>query len=173
MGLVQKGEKVFLDTSGLVALFLKSDTNHAEVKYIWNQLRKSGCRLFTSEYVLDELLTLLLTKSSHHFACEVGQGLLNTSLMSLIYIQDEQVSAIFNKFNKYDDKQFSFTDVSSFYLMELEGIDKAVAFDEHFSQAGFTLLSLQDNADLHDYYRRRNKKTISLDQIFADRKKKH
>ena len=47
-------------------------------------------------------------------------------------------------FVKYRDKTFSFTDCSSFALMERIGITEVFAFDEHFTQYGsFVVLPLE------------------------------
>ena len=41
---------------------------------------------------------------------------------------------------KYGDKDFSFTDCTSFALMEQEAISTAFTFDKHFSQYGFQMV---------------------------------
>lgn len=40
-------------------------------------------------------------------------------------------------FERYDDKDFSFTDCVSFVVMREMGIKETFAFDEHFNQMGF------------------------------------
>ena len=40
-------------------------------------------------------------------------------------------------FEKYGDKDFSFTDCVSFVVMREMGIQEAFAFDEHFNQMRF------------------------------------
>jgi predicted nucleic acid-binding protein len=39
----------------------------------------------------------------------------------------------------YEDKAFSYTDATTFAVMERTGIKTAFAFDSHFLQFGFTL----------------------------------
>ena len=41
---------------------------------------------------------------------------------------------------RYKDKTFSYTDATSFALMERLGLEAAFAFDAHFRQYGFSLL---------------------------------
>jgi predicted nucleic acid-binding protein len=38
---------------------------------------------------------------------------------------------------KYQDKRYSLTDCISFVVMQQRGIQTALAFDQHFTQAGF------------------------------------
>jgi predicted nucleic acid-binding protein len=44
--------------------------------------------------------------------------------------------------NRRRDKEYSLTDCVSFVLMEKFGITEALAFDAHFTQAGFVRLPL-------------------------------
>ena len=43
-------------------------------------------------------------------------------------------------FQTYEDKKLSFTDCTSFAIMEKKGIDKAFSFDEDFVRIGFVQL---------------------------------
>jgi predicted nucleic acid-binding protein len=47
--------------------------------------------------------------------------------------------AICRYFSLVSDKDFSFTDCTSFVLMKKLRIEKAFAFDDHFVQTGFEL----------------------------------
>jgi predicted nucleic acid-binding protein len=40
----------------------------------------------------------------------------------------------------YQDRSFSYTDATSFAVMERLGIRRAFAFDKHFEQYGFELI---------------------------------
>jgi len=43
-------------------------------------------------------------------------------------------------FKKHKDKRYSFTDCTSFALMEEFGVKNAFSFDRNFEQYGFSLL---------------------------------
>ena len=49
----------------------------------------------------------------------------------------DQFYAAWELFKKYDDKKFSFTDVTSFQITRELNIGKAFSYDWHFEQAGF------------------------------------
>ncbi|WP_233258721.1 PIN domain-containing protein [[Phormidium] sp. ETS-05] len=61
--------------------------------------------------------------------------------MKIIWIDEEIAAkawAIFEKFNP--DKQWSFTDCTSYVVMQEQGITDVFTFDRHFSQMGFSRL---------------------------------
>ncbi len=58
----------FVDTSGWVALFLTKDPQHAAA-VDWH--RRDQDRRLTSDYVLDELLTLLKVRSISRYLCKL------------------------------------------------------------------------------------------------------
>jgi len=43
-------------------------------------------------------------------------------------------------FQQHADKTYSMTDCISFVVMKEQGIESALYFDKHFTQAGFTVL---------------------------------
>ena len=49
-------------------------------------------------------------------------------------------AAVQNWLRPYRDKRWSLCDAVSFEVMTRQGIQEAFAFDEHFEQAGFTLV---------------------------------
>ena len=52
----------------------------------------------------------------------------------------QRVLDIWSLFKRFADKEFSFTDCTSFVLMRRLGLHEALAFDGHFTQAGFAEL---------------------------------
>ena len=59
--------------------------------------------------------------------------------MQLIYLSQAQIDATAQLFRNRPDKGWSFTDCSSFVLMQEYRLINALAFDDHFRQAGFLL----------------------------------
>ena len=61
--------------------------------------------------------------------------------LKIIWINEETAAkawAIFERFNT--DKQWSFTDCTSYVVMQEQGITDVFTFDRHFSQMGFSRL---------------------------------
>ena len=90
--------------------------------------------LVTTNYVVDETVTLVKNRLSHKIAVEVGKKLWNEAIATLIRVTSSDEKKAWEIFVKYRDKGFSFTDCTSFAVMERLGIAEAFAFDEHFDQ---------------------------------------
>ncbi len=126
-------DTIFVDTSAWYATVDKSDRDHmAAVAKIQNL----GRPLLTSNYIFDETLTLLKTKLGPTIAVQFGEKLWNQEVATLIRISEKDEDMAWKLFLKYEDKGFSFTDCTSFALMERLKINMVFAFDDHFAQYG-------------------------------------
>ncbi|MEJ5378548.1 MAG: PIN domain-containing protein [bacterium] len=124
---------VFVDTGAWFALFVKRDPEHLAAKK-W--LAENSLRLVTSDYVLDELFTLLKIRESHKVAVAAGEVLLQRNLCHIARVTPEDFTRAWEVFVHFKDKGWSFTDCTSKVLIERLQIPKAFAFDEHFEQFG-------------------------------------
>jgi predicted nucleic acid-binding protein len=95
-----------------------------------------GYSLITSNYVLDEIITLLKIRLGPTIAITFGQKLWNQEVSTLVRITEEDEVSAWGIFRQYEDKGFSFTDCTSFALMERLEIHTVFAFDDHFVQYG-------------------------------------
>ena len=123
----------FVDTSAWYALLDKSDENHQSAKALFNS---SDSPFITSNFIIGETLTLVKNRLGHPIAIEIGSKLWNEEVAKLITIDSKIEKVAWEIFQKYMDKGFSFTDCTSFSLMEQLKIVSAFTFDEHFSQYG-------------------------------------
>ena len=97
--------------------------------------------LVTSNFVIDETITLVRMHLGHRIAVEIGDKLWKGVLAIVIHVTEEDERAAWEVFKRYSDKSFSFTDCTSFVLMKRLHIDRAFSFDRHFRQTGeFTLV---------------------------------
>ncbi len=124
---------IFIDSGAWFALLVKNDSNHQAAEK-WFDANNE--RLITSDYILDESLTLLRIRGLHQQASMLGQGLLANRLAELVYLKIDIVEAAWEVFQQYNDKKWSFTDCTSKVLMERMQITTAFAFDHHFRQFG-------------------------------------
>jgi predicted nucleic acid-binding protein len=92
--------------------------------------------LITTDYVVDETLTLLRARGEPHRALTVGGQFFRGDLSAIHYLTEEDIRAAWDVFQRYPDKEWSFTDCTSKVVMERLQLTKAFAFDRHFHQFG-------------------------------------
>ena len=132
--------RLFADTGAWCALYDRSDIHHARASAFLQELKSQKTQLITSDYVLDESLTLLRFRAGHKEAVDLGKWVLQSPLVKLINVDEKIWQAAWDVFVRYDDKEFSFTDCTSFAIMRQLGLLNAFAFDHNFEQAGFVML---------------------------------
>jgi len=124
---------VFVDTGAWFAYFVRRDPDYNSARD-WISANESP--LVTSDYILDELFTLLKTRESHVVAVAAGKVLIEEKICRIIKVTPEDFSQAWATFVQFNDKGWSFTDCTSKVIMERLGISKAFSFDEHFEQFG-------------------------------------
>jgi hypothetical protein len=114
-------------------LFDKDDSEHGRAKQF--QLINQSPFL-TTDYIIDETLTLVRMRLGHKKAVEIGKHFWAQELAHLITVSPEDRTAGWKIFQRFDDKMFSFTDCVTFAAMARLGVTSAFTFDEHFRQYG-------------------------------------
>lgn len=128
---------IFIDTGAFLARYIERDQYHEAATQHWRKLQNDRRRCFTSNFVLDETITLLGRRSTYEFAVERARNLLASSLLSILRPDEQDEAAALDRFEKYADQGVSFTDCTSFVLMEQNHIRTAFTFDHHIALAGF------------------------------------
>lgn len=132
---------IFIDTGAFIAKYLASDQYHASGIRRWKKLESSSALLLTSNFVLDETLTLLGRWSSYSFAAKKAQLIYSSTRIEIIRPEEEDERAALKLFEKFADQKVSFTDCISFALMKKRKVRQVYSFDKHFARAGFSILS--------------------------------
>ena len=127
--------RAFADTSALYSFVRADDPDHERVAGCF---RKHENRLVTSNFIFDELLTLVKVRLGHRTAGRVGNTLREGEGMEIVRILPEDEDGAWAFFEKHRYKEYSYTDCTSFALMRRMGITLAIATDNHFQQAGFS-----------------------------------
>jgi predicted nucleic acid-binding protein len=122
----------FVDTSAWFATVDPNDPNHEVAR----RFMSAKPRLVTTNFVIDETITLVLKRLGYTQALRLGEQLWSGQLARIIYITKADQQAAWQLFKSYSDKEFSFTDCTSFVVMERLGLTRAFALDEHFDQTG-------------------------------------
>ena len=124
---------VFVDTGAWFAYFVRRDPDHKSARD-WVSTNESP--LVTSDYILDELFTLLKIRESHALSVAAGKVLTEERICQIIKITPEDFTRAWGIFVQFSDKGWSFTDCTSKVIMERLNISTAFSFDEHFGQFG-------------------------------------
>ncbi len=117
----------------------KNDQFHKEAVEKYSKIKEKRTELITSEYVLDESITLIRFRVSHWAAVIFGDYLFSSRIISMVYVNNLERQRAWDFFKKYKDKDFSFTDCTSFIVMKDLKIKSAFTFDDHFKQIGFEI----------------------------------
>ena len=127
---------IFIDTSAFLALENRTDEYHTQALIFRDFLLQSKEPLLTSDYVLDESYTIIRMRAGHSIAVEFGEMIQASDLVEVKYVPKEILGEAWRIFKSFADKQFSFTDCTSFAFMESLEIPAAFTFDHHFNQYG-------------------------------------
>lgn len=132
--------EILLDTAGFLALWDATDEHHQRAVRLQAELARKYRPFVTTDYVVDETVTLLLVRHSHAAAADFLDTIESSEALRLEWIGPERFHAAADFFCKHTDKEWSFTDCVSFVLMHELRIREAFTTDQHFKQAGFVPL---------------------------------
>ncbi|NHZ72049.1 MAG: PIN domain-containing protein [Aquificales bacterium] len=130
---------LFVDSSAWIGLFGSADKYYQLASRAFSTLSTQPQQLFTSDYVIDETLTHILITYGRPNALRFGHWVLSASFVDIFRVDEGVWQAAWEMFQSYDDKQWAFTDCTSFVLMRQHNLHRAFTFDHHFEQAGFQL----------------------------------
>ncbi len=124
---------IFVDTGAWFACVVPWDANHAAAS-AW--MRQDLEPLLTTDFIVDETLTLLRARNESLRAVALGEQLFGDELTNLYLLNEEAIREAWQVFRNYADKDWSFTDCSSKVIIEKLGVTTAFSFDHHFEQFG-------------------------------------
>ena len=134
--------KIFLDTSALIAYYNTNDKHHKEAAEIMDKIRAGDIpltRFYVTDYIFDETVTFIeMVLGKHELAKDVGEALLSSPFTSMLRIDEEAFQDAWTRFTTAQGT--SFTDCTSFSMIERYGITQVFTLDRHFREAGFNTI---------------------------------
>jgi predicted nucleic acid-binding protein len=127
---------IFADTGAFIALLRQKDRHHRAAK----TFLATRPLLVITDYVVDETVTLLLTRVSRDAADHFLSTILQSRFIRLEMVGPEGFHEAAVLFRHHRDKSWSFTDCTSYAVMKRLRLTQAFAFDAHFEQRGFALV---------------------------------
>lgn len=130
-------KRLFVDTGAWYALADRNDPDHERVA---DCLQTYGGRLVTTNFVFDETVTLLRYRLGFTAAKAFGTQLLKGDAASVLPVARGDEARAWDIFTRYRDKSFSYTDCTSFAVMQRLKLQAAAAIDDDFRAYGLQCL---------------------------------
>jgi len=118
---------IFVDTSAWFSLFDKRDASHKQANEFYET---NNIPLITSNFILAETLTLVRSRLGNPSSINTGNKFFHEDIATIIEIDPIAFKDAWRIFQRYDDKGFSFTDCTTFAVMERLKIPAVFTFDE-------------------------------------------
>jgi predicted nucleic acid-binding protein len=130
---------LFVDTSGWVACADAADPAHPTAVEARDRWLEQGGVLLTTDYILDETLTLLRLRLGIKATETWWSQIEASSRLRWEFVGPDRAQVARGVFFRYRDKDFSFTDCTSFAVMRELKLREALVTDRHFRQMGFSV----------------------------------
>jgi uncharacterized protein len=124
---------IFMDAGVLYSLAVPDEAHHQNVQRWYDETTES---LVTTDYCVDELLTLLMARKRSTLAISTGWKIFNEEICRLHFLTPEQIRRAWAVFQAKHTLGWSFTDCTSKVLIDELGIQTAASLDQHFRQFG-------------------------------------
>jgi len=132
---------IFVDTGAFFASKVANDVNYPSAVEIERKIQQGKYgKMITTNYILDELYTLLRGRVSHDETIRIGESIRSSPNIKIIWILEALEETAWEFFKEHQDKTYSFTDCTSFVVMRSLGLNLAFSYDSHFEQAGFQII---------------------------------
>jgi uncharacterized protein len=135
---------LFLDSAYVMALVNVRD-QWQSIALRWEEyLTPQRRRIVTTEFILIEIADGLAAVSLRAQAAGVMSDLRRNNQVEIVPANSDLFAAALGLYRNRADKWWGLTDCSSFIVMEQYGLRDALTSDEHFRQAGFRALLLEN-----------------------------
>lgn len=131
---------VFVDTGGWMACADRADPAHWACAAARDSTLEAGRILITTDFVVDETLTLIRFRLGLAAADAWWQQIDGSARLRWERIESDRFERARNLFFQYQDKDLSFTDCTSVAVMRELKLKTVIATDGHFQQVGFEVL---------------------------------
>ena len=126
---------VFIDSGIFFGAYSKDDEHHNEaIKLLEQALGGDFGTVFTSDYIFDETVTLVMVKSKDvSVAICIGEAILASDRIKVLPVKSDIFDEAWQIFGQYGDKHFTFTDCTSIALIKKYKIDSVLSLDAEFN----------------------------------------
>ena len=129
---------LFIDTSALYALMVRTETHHEAVLAAFRNSVETSRTLWATSYVVVETIALLQYRIGLPPVRDFDQSIL--PLLSVEWVSSALHRRGMARLARENRRHLSLVDCTSFEFMANRGIGEALSLDRHFRQAGFEVL---------------------------------
>jgi len=131
--------RVFVDTSAMLALLDSGDLHHERARAAFNGLAGEEALLLTTSFVLVETHALVSRRLGLDAVVDLREHFAPT--LDVVWVDRGLYEPGLDLLLERKRRRLSLVDAVSFVCMRRERIDRAFAFDRHFSDEGFRVVS--------------------------------
>jgi predicted nucleic acid-binding protein len=131
---------VFVDTGGWMACADRADPAHPACTAARDAALEAGATLITTDFVVDETLTLIRFRLGLTAANAWWQQIDGSARLRWERVEHDRFEKAHSLFFQYRDKDLSFTDCTSIAVMRELKLTSVITTDRHFHQVGFDVL---------------------------------
>jgi uncharacterized protein len=132
--------KLFLDTSYVIALAVPRDEHHPQALNIRAHIQSQNTSLITTLAVALEIGNALSGQKYRIAASGLLEALSNDKMIEIVPVGEGLYRDGLRLYKDRIDKDWSLTDCISFLVMQNRRMTDALTTDRHFEQAGFRAL---------------------------------
>lgn len=130
----------FVDSWGWITLACKKDPCFEQASSFYHEQIGRGNKPLTSNYILSESMTFIFARLGSEIGIPYFKGIFESVRLKNMKLV-EVTSSLFEKAwtlrQRYKDKpKISFTDLTSFVVMQEMGVTSVLTNDHHFEQVG-------------------------------------
>ncbi len=126
--------RILIDTGAIFAFVTRTDAHHEAAKrFVREWLDQEGIFVLL-DVVFAETMTLLKARLGPESAIRVGRELRQNTAYAWLPVGDEGERDTWAVFQRFTDKEWSYTDCAVLALARREKISVVFAFDRHFLQ---------------------------------------
>ena len=126
--------RILIDTGAIFAFVTRTDVHHEAAKhFVRDWLDRDGVFILL-DIVFAETMTLLKARLGAEVAVRVGRELRQNSAYAWLPVGDEGERDTWAVFQRFQDKDWSYTDCALLASARREKISGIFAFDRHFLQ---------------------------------------
>jgi len=132
--------RILADTSALFAYKYARDANHSAAREFMQSVAEKKVpvtRIYLSDYIFDELMTLLRAVAGVEAATSFGENIMESGGFEIVHIDEDVFEDAWKLFKERKEiARLSFTDCTTVALGKVLGLDTVFAYDAHFEKMG-------------------------------------